>query len=311
MNPESLSIIIPVHNEVMNIQSLHGEIMEVCQERSYDFEIIIIDDCSNDGSAQVLKQLSPAKIITFRKNFGQTAAFDAGIKHATNTLIITMDGDGQNDPRDIPKLLAYLKEHELDVVSGWRSDRKDGVLKKVISRGANFLRKILIDDGIHDSGCSLKVYKRECFAGLSLYGEMHRLIPALLLTRGFEVGEVKVNHRPRLHGKSKYNFSRTMKGFLDMLAMWYWKKYSVRPLHLLGGVGLVLIFLSMIFSAFTIKEYLRGQDMSETIWPMLTLFTFLIGIQVIISGLITDILVKTYYEQMNIQPYAIKKIEEQ
>ena len=302
-----ISIVIPVFNEEDNVAPLFQEIKQVCQTEGYTYEVIFIDDRSNDDTLKELKNLSPVKVIAFRKNFGQTQAMDAGIKEAKYPLIVTMDGDGQNDPNDIPRLIEYLKQNDLDIVSGWRKKRKDPIGKKIVSRTANFIRKFLINDGIQDSGCALKLYKKECFEDLSLYGEMHRFIPALLKIRGFTVGEIQVNHRPRLHGKSKYSWRRGLKGFIDMVSVWYWKKYAVRPLHLLGGLGIFIIGIGIISAGITFKEYFQGQDLSETIWPMMTLFSFLIGIQIFISGLITDMLVKTYYDHTDDTPYSIKE----
>ena len=181
---------------------------------------------------------SPLTYIQFRKNYGQTAALDCGFKAASKELIAAMDGDGQNDPADIPMMISYLMENDLDVVSGWRRSRQDTFGKRFVSRGANMLRHLIVHDGINDSGCTLKIYRRECFENLTLYGEQHRFIPALLKIRGFRIGEVEVNHRPRMAGKSKYSFVRVFKGFLDMLSVWFWTKYSSRPLHLLGGMSL-------------------------------------------------------------------------
>lgn len=164
--------------------------------------------------------------MVFRKNFGQSAAFDAGFKRATGDIVITMDGDLQNDPADIPLLLAKLDEG-YDVVSGWRVKRQDSLSKKIFSRGANMLRTILIHDNIHDSGCSLKAFRRECFEDFDLFGEMHRFIPALLEIKGFRVAEVPVSHHPRVHGVTKYNWKRSVKGFVDMLAVWFWRKYCI------------------------------------------------------------------------------------
>jgi glycosyltransferase involved in cell wall biosynthesis len=304
----SISVIIPVYNEEDNVKTLFEEIVKVCATNNYQFEVIFIDDKSTDQTLKVLKTLRPAKILAFRKNFGQTQALDAGIKAAQNEIIVTMDGDGQNDPNDIPKMLDYLVENNLDLVSGWRKNRKDPVGKKIVSRTANFLRKNMINDGIMDSGCALKVYKRECFSDVSLYGEMHRFIPALLKIKGYSIGEMVVNHRPRLFGESKYSWRRGLKGFIDMISVWYWKKYAVRPLHLLGGLGIFIILLGCLSGVVTLFEFAKGQDMSETIWPLMTLACFLIGIQVFISGLIADMLNKTYYENRNEAPYSIVEI---
>ena len=184
---DSVSIVIPVFNEAENIPEIFREIKSVCEENRYIYEIILADDGSTDKTFEVAQSLAPVKVIRFRRNFGQTAALDAGIKQARHPLVITMDGDGQNDPHDIPKLIQYLQENGLDVVSGWRKKRMDPFLKRFVSRTANFLKGFLIQDGIHDSGCSLKVYKKECFRQIDLYGEMHRFIPAILKIKGFRV----------------------------------------------------------------------------------------------------------------------------
>jgi glycosyltransferase involved in cell wall biosynthesis len=296
MNKEKLSIVIPVFNEEANIGPLHQEVAEVCRREGFEFEVIIVDDGSTDRTGEVARSLSPVRFIRFRRNFGQTAAMDAGIKHATGSLIITMDGDRQNDPADIPKLISYLNEHDLDVVSGWRKNRKDSFMKHFVSRGANLLRKMIINDGIHDSGCSLKAYRTECFEGINLYGEMHRFIPALLKIRGFRIGEMEVNHRPRTAGKTKYNWKRAMKGFIDMLAIRFWTRFSTRPLHLFGTLGILFIAVSLITGVFTFIDFLEGMEISDTALPILTTFLFLGGLQMFFTGLISDILMRNYHE---------------
>jgi len=263
-----ISVIIPLYNEEGNVAELHREIREVCEANNYTYEIIMVDDGSTDHTLQRVLELSPVKIIRFRRNFGQTAAFDAGIKQARHEYIVTMDGDRQNDPGDIPKLIAHLEKHELDVVSGWRKKRRDDFSKRFFSRGAKMLRDVLVKDRIHDSGCALKVYRRGCFENINLFGEMHRFIPALLQIKGFTVGEVEVNHRPRVAGVSKYNWKRAMKGFVDMISVWFWNKYAVRPLHLLGGAGMVLLGVGVLSSLYTFVLFLSGQNMSNTVWPL-------------------------------------------
>jgi len=305
-----VSIVVPVYNEQENVANLHNEIKTVCENNKYVYEIIFVNDGSRDRTIDILKSVSPVKLINFRRNFGQTAAMDAGLKQVKYRYVVTMDGDGQNDPNDIPALINYLVEENLDVVSGWRKNRKDPFLKRFISRGANFLRKMLINDGIHDSGCSLKVYRKECFEGISLYGEMHRFIPALLQIRGFRVGELVVNHRPRTAGKTKYNWKRTVKGLIDMISVWFWNKYAVRPLHLMGGAGFILGFLSFCSGLKTIYEYFHGQSLSDTIWPLITVFFFFSGIQLFLFGLIADILLKSYFETTANNPYTIKEVFE-
>lgn len=306
----TLSIVIPVHNEAENVSQLHREIVATLAHTNAEAEIIIVDDGSTDNTANVIKTLHPVKLIVLRKNFGQTSAMDAGIKVAKNDYIITMDGDGQNDPADISKLIAYLQEHDLDVVSGWRVHRKDSFLKKFTSRGANLLRYVLIHDGIHDSGCTLKLYKRVCFQNVSLYGEMHRFIPAILKIKGFKIGEIPVNHRPRTRGVTKYNWRRTIKGFLDMIGVWFWNKFAMRPLHLLGGSGLTLVLFAFIAGLKTIYEYIIGQSLSDTLWPLITIFLAITGFLMIIAGLLADMLAKIYYERTSDTPYSIKEVVE-
>ena len=295
-----ISVVVPVYNEEGNVANLHKEIVDACEryrgsgDDSIDYEIIFVDDGSRDKSAEICRTLRPIKFVQLRKNFGQTAAMDAGIKAATKDYIITMDGDGQNDPADIPNLLNYLLENDLDIVSGWRKNRKDTFFKRFTSRGANLLRKLLVHDGIHDSGCSLKIYKKECFNGINLYGEQHRFIPAILKIKGFRIGEIVVNHRPRTSGKTKYNWKRTIKGFLDMISVWFWNKFATRPLHLLGSFGLLFLTLGFGCGIWSIVIYARGAKMSNNIMPpMLTVFFVIIGLIMIIFGLMSEIMIKT------------------
>lgn len=306
---KSISIVVPVYNEQGNVQALHNEIKKVCEENNYDYEILFIDDGSTDNTEENCKALYPLKYIRFRKNFGQTAAMDAGIKQATKDYIITMDGDRQNDPNDIPRLLAYLEENHLDVVSGWRKNRKDTLMKKFTSRGANFLRGIIVKDHIHDSGCSLKAYKRECFEKVNLYGEMHRFIPAILKMKGFRVGEIVVNHRPRTSGVTKYNWKRTFKGFVDMVSVWFWNKYSTRPLHIFGSLGIVFLMLAGICGLWSVGLFLLGAKMSNNIMPpLMTIFFGTNGILMFIFGLMSDVLVKIYYGVHIDTQYEIRDI---
>ena len=303
----SLSIVVPVYNEQDNVSRLHEEIVQVCAELEYPFEIIIVDDGSTDKTPEISRNLSPVKYIRLRRNFGQTAAMDAGIKASSYKYIVTLDGDLQNDPRDIPSLIHHLEKHGYDAVSGWRKYRQDAFGKRIVSRGANFLRSVIVKDNIRDSGCAIKIYKRECFENISLYGEMHRFIPALLQVKGFSVGELEVNHRPRNSGNTKYNWRRTIKGFIDMLSVMFWHRYAVRPLHLLGGAGLIFLFMGFLFGLRTIYLFFMGQNLSNTMEPLLTAFLVITGLQLFVSGLLGDILIKTYYERTNDIPYSIKE----
>lgn len=303
-----ISVVVPIYNEEGNVKLLHEEIRKVCEDNRYEYEIIFINDGSSDRTDEICRTLFPLKYICMRKNFGQTAAMDAGIKAAQYDYIVTMDGDRQNNPNDIPHMLDYLTDNELDVVSGWRKNRKDSFMKKFISRGANFLRGILVKDGIHDSGCSLKVYRRECFQSMNLYGEQHRFIPALLKIKGFRVGEVVVDHRPRIFGRTKYNWHRTVKGFVDMISVWFWNKYASRPLHILGGFGILFLCLGVLCGMWSVILYLTGAKMSGSIMvPLMTVFFCVIGLLMFIFGLMSEILMKTYYGVHVDAPYAIKE----
>jgi glycosyltransferase involved in cell wall biosynthesis len=305
-----LSVVVPLYNEEGNVRELHKKILEDCQDLGKSFEIIFIDDGSSDATVKNCENLTPLKLIEFRKNFGQTAAFDAGIKNAEGEVIITMDGDLQNDPKDIGLLLEEM-DKGFDIVSGWRFKRKDSLSKKIFSRGANLLRKILIKDNIHDSGCSLKAYKKECFKDVDLFGEMHRFMPAILALDGYMVGEVKVSHHPRVHGVTKYNWKRSIKGFVDMVSVWFWRKYSNRPLHLFGGTGMIFSFVGLAILVWMIVDKIFfGASLSERIWPLVGVFMILVGIQLFVSGLLADIMVKNYYKNHNRMNYSIKDIKE-
>lgn len=305
-----LSIISPLYNEEGNVKELHRRIVDACRSLGKTFEIIFIDDGSTDNTIKDCEGLTPLKLIKFRKNFGQTAAFDAGIKGAQGEIVITIDGDLQNDPKDIGLLLEEMNKG-FDVVSGWRAKRNDPIMKKVFSRTANLLRKFLIHDNIHDSGCSLKAYRRECFKDVDLFGEMHRFIPAILQLEGYKVSEVKVSHYPRVHGVTKYNWKRGIKGFVDMISVWFWRKYAFRPLHLFGGSGIAFSFLGVIILVWmAIEKIIFHASLSEKIWPMMGVFLVMIGIQLFIFGLLADILIKNYYKERHTMNYSIKEIIE-
>jgi len=306
-----LSVVVPLYNEEGNVRELHRRILEACKELGKSFEIIFVDDGSDDGTVKNAEGLTPLRLVQFRKNFGQTAAFDAGIKQAKGEVIVTMDGDLQNDPKDM-KLLMTEMEKGYDVVSGWRWKRKDTLMKRFFSRGANLLRKILVKDNIHDSGCSLKAYRRACFEDVDLFGEMHRFIPAILALEGYKVGEVKVNHHPRIHGKTKYNWKRSIKGLVDMISVWFWRKYSNRPLHLFGGAGIIFSLLGFIVLLWmAVEKIFFGASLSDKIWPLVGIFLILVGIQLFVSGLLADIMVKNYYKNHHRMNYSIKEIREQ
>lgn len=309
MEKPKYSVVVPLYNESGNVIALHEKIVAAMRSIGQPFEVIFVDDGSSDATVEECQGLSPLKLIEFRKNFGQTAAFDAGFKAAQGEVIITMDGDLQNDPSDIPNLLEPL-DHGYDIVSGWRQNRK-GLDKRFFSRGANLLRHWLIKDGIHDSGCSLKAFKKECFQDVDLFGEMHRFIPAILQMQGYRVTEVPVQDHPRIHGVTKYNWKRAMKGFVDMLTIWFWRHYSNRPVHLLGGSGLLVGFTgAAILFWMAFEKIIFGMQLATRIWPLVGLFLVLAGLQMFIFGLMADILVKNYYHGRQTMNYSIKKIIE-
>ncbi len=306
-----LSVIVPVYNEQAAVSKLHQEIVAVCQKMEQPFEIIFINDGSTDRTLEVMKTLSLIKIISLRRNFGQTAAMDAGIKASQGKYLATLDGDGQNNPADIPKLIAKLESDDLDVVSGWRKNRQDTFSKRWSSLAAAFVRKFLINDGIHDSGCSLKIYKKECFERVHLYGEMHRFIPAILKIKGFKIGEEVVNHRSRTTGKTKYNWKRGVKGVLDMFSVWFWQKYANRPLHLFGGIGLLLMILSLGSGSIALyQRIVLHADLSDTAWTTLSMFGFFIGLLLFVFGLVSDMLTKIYFGGTHDMPYDVKEVIE-
>ena len=308
MEKPYLSVVVPLYNEEGNVAKLHEKILAACQKLQKSFEIIFIDDGSTDGTAKDCVGLAPLKLIRFRKNYGQTAGFDAGIKEATGDIVVTMDGDLQNDPADIPLLLEKINEG-YDVVSGWRWQRKDDFFKKLSSRMANLMRKILVEDNIHDSGCSLKAYKRECFNNVDLFGEMHRFMPAILQFDGYKVGEVKVNHFPRVHGKTKYNWRRGIRAIADMISIWFWRKYSNRPLHLFGTSGIILSFIGVVILIWmAVEKIFFGASIAQRNWPLVGFFLVMIGIQFFIFGLLADIMLKIYYKNRNAMNYNIKEL---
>jgi len=310
MSDSKISVVVPLFNEEDNVSALHKKIHLACEALRRPFEIIFVDDGSIDQTVAMCRDLRPLTLIQQRKNFGQTAAFDVGFKTARGAIIITLDGDLQNDPADIPLLLAEM-DKGFDIVSGWRFKRQDSFAKRFFSRTANLLRKVLLQDSIHDSGCSLKAYKSEALKDLDLFGEMHRFIPALLELDGWRVGEVRVSHSPRIAGQTKYNWKRGVKGFVDMVFIWFWRSYSSRPVHFFGGSGMVLISLGTIILTWMayVKIFL-GESLSDRIWPLMGVFLVMLGVQFFVFGLLADMVMKNYYKMRGRMNYATKNITE-
>lgn len=310
----SISIIIPIYNELENILILYNDICKVFKKLpSRRYEIIFINDGSHDGSTDVLRQLASSdsniKLINFRKNFGQTAAMSAGIEYANGDIIIPMDADNQNDPQDIPRLILKLEEG-FDVVSGWRKYRKDKSFSRILpSKIANWCISKISGVKLHDYGCSLKAYRREIIKGVKLYGEMHRFIPIYAFWQGGKIAELPVNHHPRKFGKSKYGIGRTFSVISDLLLIKFFEKFATKPIHLIGGFGLINFLLGFItFVTMIYYKFWGGKTFVETPLPQLVVMFFMIGILAIFMGFISEILMRTYYESQSKQTYLIGEI---
>ncbi|MFA6363346.1 glycosyltransferase family 2 protein [Methanoregula sp.] len=308
-----ISVIIPTYNEEENVTILYKELTSVLCTLNRDYKIIFVDDCSTDATYRRLSELhahdAHVKIIKFRKNFGQSAAMKAGFDQAEGNIIITLDADLQNDPHDIPQMLEKLEKEDYDVVCGWRYNRKDPFFKKIFSLFANSFRAYLTGETIHDSGCTLRVYKQEAVKDIELNGELHRYIPALLLWKGYRIGEVKTNHRLREFGKSKYTWKRLTKGFLDLLVIAFWQKYSVRPMHIFGGSGLIIGGIGLLLSLYLgLSRILFGTGLTDRPLFLVALVLLVVGIQFVALGIIADILLRIYYGQNERKNYLIDEI---
>jgi glycosyltransferase involved in cell wall biosynthesis len=316
-----LSIVIPVLNEAENLPALVEELASAMAGTDLKYEVTFVDDGSRDESFDIIQELHHSYpqigAIQFRRNFGQTAAFAAGFDNSRGDVIVTIDADRQNDPADIPSLLRKLDEG-FDIVNGWRQDRQDGfLLRKVPSYMANRLIARLSGVKLHDRGCSLRAFRAEVVRDLSLYGEMHRFIPELAGAAGFTMAEVPVRHRPRVAGASKYGLSRTFRVVLDLMTILFLRRYSARPMHLFGGVGIISVTLGLIIglSLAGIKVWAGIQDGAEGFRsvqignrPLLTLSVLLtiLGVQFIVMGLLAELVVRTYHESQDKPIYYIR-----
>lgn len=308
-----LSIVIPLLNEEENIPLLYEELREVFSNRSETYEIIFIDDGSSDKSLQILKDIQEKDknvvIVSFRKNFGQTAAMAAGFDYARGDVIITMDADLQNDPHDIPKLLVQIEAGN-DVVTGWRFDRKDTFInRRLPSIIANKIISKTTGVNLHDYGCTLKAFKKEIIKNVKLYGEMHRFIPAIASGMGIDFTEVKVNHRPRRFGSTKYGISRTIRVILDLMTVKFLLSYATRPIQVFGLMGVIsgtigfLIALVMIF-----QRQFMGVPLADRPLLFLAVLLIFVGIQFISLGLIAELQARTYHESQNKPVYHVKEV---
>jgi glycosyltransferase involved in cell wall biosynthesis len=313
LGANSISVVVPIFNEDENIPILFDRLFKILDTIDRSFEIIAVDDGSADRSAEELaKAAAPRhelKVIEFRRNAGQTAAIMAGIDHASGDIIVTIDADLQNDPQDIPLLLAKLDEG-YDVVSGWRKDRQDAAIRRnLVSRGANWIISRISGVPLRDYGCTLKAYRREMLLGMRLYGEMHRFVPIYASWMGAKVVEIPVRHHARQFGKSKYGLNRTFKVVLDLLVVKFFSRYFVKPIYVFGGFGLwsFLGGIATIGYAFYLK-FFENTSLIQTPLPVLAAVLGLVGFMSIMMGLLAEIMVRTYFESQGRAAYNVRNL---
>ena len=309
-----LSLIVPVYNEEENLPILFEDIRQVLQPLPHDWEVVFVDDGSQDGSLAALRILAEkdaahVRVVILRRNFGQTAAIAAGIDHAGGEIIVLLDADMQNDPADIPMILAKLDEG-YDVVSGWRKDRKDTfITRRLPSHLANSLISWVTGVHLHDYGCTLKAYRREVLTGFRLYGEMHRFIPVYAHAVGARIAEVPVRHHPRQHGNAKYGLERTLKVLLDLFTVKFLLSYSAKPIYLFGGagIGLMLISTLTLVTLMIRRVFFDISVLASPFFQMSVMF-FVLGFQSILMGLIAELLVRTYHESQQKPTYRVRAV---
>jgi dolichol-phosphate mannosyltransferase len=307
----ALSVVVPVYNEIENLEAMIEELHGVLAAGARSFEVVVVDDGSRDGTAEMLAKLAVdrpwLRAIFFRRNYGQTAAFDAGFRAAAGEVVATIDGDLQNDPRDIPAMVDKLHEG-FDMVAGWRRKRSDAmVLRKIPSRIANWMIRKLTGTRVHDLGCSLRVYRRDVTQELRLYGEMHRFISVLADSMGARIAEVEVNHRARRAGTSKYGLKRTIKVLLDLVTVIFMRRYQTKPIYVFGGLGAGMMFLAAGLAGFVLWEKLH-----EGIWVhrnplfILAAVAALVGVQLVATGIVAELVIRTYFESQDKRAYSIR-----
>jgi len=312
-NAPFLSVVVPIHNEYDNLPLLVDAIADVVKRADLSYELICVDDGSTDGSTDLLKQLASdrpnLKGIIFRRNYGQTAAMAAGFSNARGNVIITLDGDLQNDPEDIPMLLAKLDEG-YDLVSGWRKNRQDAALTRLLpSKIANWLIGRVTGVKLHDYGCSLKAYRAEVVADMNLYGELHRFLPALAFIEGARITEVPVRHHARRFGKSKYGLGRTFRVVMDLLTVWFMRKFLTKPMHVFGLFGLGSVTLGTLLGLYlTFIKIVMGASIGDRPLLILAVVLFLSGLQLLCFGLLAELLMRTYHESQGRPIYRIREV---
>ncbi len=308
----NISVVIPLYNEEENVEVLHKRLKDVLDNIELDYEILYVDDGSQDKTLDHLEEIqkndSNVVILSLRRNFGQTAAFAAGFDLSRGDIVVTMDGDLQNDPADIPRLIEALKG--FDLVSGWRKKRKDPFFsRRLPSIIANWLISKVTGVRLHDYGCSLKAYKREIIKNLRLYGEMHRFIPALASWYGVRINEIETTHHPRLRGKSKYGISRTIKVLLDLLTIKFLQNFSTKPMQFFGPIGMFFsVSGTAICTYLTLEKFINAVDIGNRPLLLLGVLLLIIGIQFIGMGLLGEMIIRVYHESQKKPIYTIKKI---
>jgi glycosyltransferase involved in cell wall biosynthesis len=304
-----VSVIVPVKDEAESVAELVTRVAAVLERLGKTFEIIFVDDGSRDGTHSRVREARErdprVKLVRLRRNFGKAAALSAGFDHSIGRVIITMDGDLQDDPDEIPRFLATLEEQDLDLVSGWKRRRQDPLSKTLPSRLFNGVTRLLAQVDLHDFNCGFKAYRREVLAEIAVYGELHRYIPVLASRRGFSVGEIQVAHHPRRHGVSKYGWDRLYKGLLDLITVLFITRYTRRPLHLFGAIGLSFLAVGFSIDAYLALRWFGGEDLSNRPLLLLGILLMVLGFQMLATGLIGEMI--TFKNFRRRDSYSIKE----
>ena len=308
-----ISIIIPVFNESESIAYLLEEVKSVMEVNELNYELIVVNDGSEDNTHAVLEKLTKnikeLLVISLRKNYGQTAAMAAGFDISRGDIVITLDGDLQNDPNDIPKLISEINTG-YDLICGWRFDRKDKLInRRIPSKIANKLIAKVTGLKLHDYGCSLKAFTKEIIDDVKLYGELHRFLPILASIEGARIKEVKVNHRSRKYGSSKYGIDRTFRVLMDLLTVWFMTRFLTRPMYGFGFVGIISILISLLMSSYLLIEKILGQDIGSRPMLMFALILGVAGVQLFSFGLLSELLIRTYHESQKRPIYRVRTIQ--
>lgn len=307
-----VSVVIPLHNEEENIEEMYGALKSVMDKENYDYELLFVDDGSTDKTLELLEPIDQkdirVRLLRFRRNFGKAAAWAAGFDHAKGDVIVTIDGDLQNDPRDIPKMVPLIGEY--DIVNGWRKNRKDAfIIRKFPSKIANWLISQVTGVKLHDYGTGLKAYKAEVVKNINIYGELHRFIPAVANWYGVKIKEIETIHHPRRRGKSKYGISRTLMVILDLITVKFLHTYSTKPMQAFGPFGLLCGISGLLINLYLVILWFSGQQIGHRPLLLLGILLVIVGIQLIVMGLLGEMLVSSYHESQRKPLYVLKSPE--